>query len=56
MTPYTEIINDLLTLAVESAVSDIIIKANKLGYVRLSGKLKPVDMDPISSPVAQALI
>ena len=56
MTPHTEIINDLLKLAVESGVSDIVIKANKPGYVRLSGKLKPVDMDPISSPEAEAFI
>lgn len=56
MTPHTEILNDLLSLAVESGASDIIIKSNKPGYVRLSGKLKPVDMDPITSPEAQAFI
>ncbi|MEZ5413717.1 MAG: PilT/PilU family type 4a pilus ATPase [Opitutaceae bacterium] len=56
MTPHTEIINDLLKLAVDSGVSDVVIKANKPGYVRLSGKLKPVDMDPITSPEAQAFI
>jgi len=56
MTPHTEIINDLLKLAVDSGVSDIVIKANKPGYVRLSGKLKPVDMDPITSQEAQAFI
>ena len=56
MTPHTEIINDLLKLAVDSGASDIVIKANKPGYVRLSGKLKPVDMDPITSPEAQAFI
>ncbi len=56
MTPHTEIINDLLKLAVESGASDIVIKANKPGYVRLSGRLKPVDMDPITSPEAQAFI
>ena len=42
VTPHTEIINDLLRLAVDSGASDIIIKSNKLGYVRLSNKLKPV--------------
>ena len=56
MTPHTEIINDLLKLAVESGASDIVIKSNKPGYVRLSGRLKPVDMDPITSPEAQAFI
>src|SRR4051812_17592265 len=56
VTPHTEMINDLLKLAVESGVSDVIIKANKPGYVRLAGKLKPVDMDPITSPEAEAFV
>ncbi len=56
VTPHTEMINDLLRLAVESGVSDVIIKANKPGYVRLAGKLKPVDMDPITSPEADAFV
>ncbi len=56
VTPHTEIINDLLKLAVDSGVSDIIIKSNKPGYVRLGGKLKPVDMDPITCPEAQAWV
>jgi twitching motility protein PilT len=56
VTPHTEIINDLLKLAVDSGVSDVIIKSNKPGYVRLSGKLKPVDMDPITCPEAQAWV
>ena len=56
LTPHTEIINDLLKLAVDSGVSDIIIKANKPGYVRLAGKLKPVDMDPITCPEAEAFV
>jgi twitching motility protein PilT len=34
----------------------VIIKANKPGYVRLAGKLKPVDMDPITNPEAQAFV
>ena len=37
-------------------VSDIIIKSNKPGYVRLAGKLKPVEMDPITCPEAQAWV
>lgn len=56
LTPHTEIINDLLKLAVDSGVSDVIIKANKPGYVRLAGRLKPVEMDPITSPEAQAFV
>lgn len=55
-TPHTEIFNDLLKLAVDSGVSDVIIKSNKPGYVRLAGKLKPVDMDPITSPEADAFV
>lgn len=56
LTPHTEIINDLLRLAVESGASDVIIKSNKPGFVRLSGRLKPVDMDPITSPEAHAWV
>ena len=52
----TEMINDLLKLAVDSGASDVIIKSNKPGYVRLAGKLKPVDMDPITCPEAQAFV
>ena len=52
----TEIFNDLLKLAVESGASDIVIKSNKPGYVRMAGRLKPVDMDPISCPEAQAFV
>jgi twitching motility protein PilT len=56
MTPHTEIFCDLLKLAVESDVSDIVIKSNKPGYVRLAGRLKPVDMDPIEEEEAQAWV
>jgi twitching motility protein PilT len=56
VTPATEIINDLLKLAVDSGVSDVIIKSNKPGYVRLGGRLKPVEMDPITCPEAQAFV
>ena len=54
--PSTEILNDLLRLAVESGASDIVVKANKPGYVRLSGRLKPVDMDPITGVEAQSFV
>ena len=56
VTPHTEMFNDLLKLAVESGVSDVIIKSNKPGYVRIAGKLKPVDMDPITCPEAEAFV
>ena len=56
LTPHTEIFNDLLKLAVESGVSDVIIKSNKPGYVRLAGRLKAVDMDPITCPEAEAFV
>jgi twitching motility protein PilT len=52
----TEIFNDLLKLAVESGASDVVVKSNKPGYVRLSGRLKPVDMDPIAGTEAQAFV
>lgn len=56
MTIHTEIFNDLLRLAVESGASDVVIKSNKPGYVRLAGGLKPVDMDPISPEEAEAFV
>jgi twitching motility protein PilT len=56
VTPHTEVFNDLLKLAVETGASDIVIKSNKPGYVRISSRLKPVDMDPVSSPEAQAFV
>jgi twitching motility protein PilT len=56
MTPHTELFNDLLKLAVESGASDIVVKAGKPGYVRLSGRLKPVDMDPLSGRDVEAFI
>ncbi len=56
MSLHTEIFNDLLKLAVDSGASDVVVKSNRAGYVRLSGKLKPVDMDPISGAEAQAFV
>ena len=55
-TPHTELFNDLLKLAVDSGASDIVIKAGKPGYVRMSGRLKPVDMDPILDTEAEAFV
>jgi twitching motility protein PilT len=56
MTPHTEMMNDLLKLAVVSRASDIVIKSGKPGYVRISGRLQPVDMDPIQNAEAQAWV
>jgi len=53
---HNEIFHDLLKLAVESGASDIVIKTNKPGYLRLSGRLRPVEMDPILGEHAQAFI
>ena len=55
-TLHTEIIKDLLKLAVESGASDIVIKSEKPGYVRIGGRLRPVEMDPISCEHAQAWV
>ena len=56
ITPHTEIFNDLLKLAVDSDVSDIVIKTNKLGYVRFAGQLKPVDMDSLLGEDIRAFV
>ncbi len=55
-TLHTEIVNDLLKLAVESGASDIVIKAEKPGYLRIGGRLRSVEMDPISCEHAQAFV
>jgi twitching motility protein PilT len=56
ITIHTEIVNDLLKLAVESGASDIVIKSEKPGYLRLGGRLRSVEMDPISCEHAQAFV
>ena len=56
VTPHTEIINDLLRLAVDSGARDVMIKCNKPGYVRLSNKFKRVDGDPITCLEAEAWV
>ena len=55
-TLHTEIVNDLLKLAVESGASDIVIKSEKPGYLRMGGRLRSVEMDPISAEHAQAFV
>jgi twitching motility protein PilT len=54
--PHTEIINDLLRLAVGSGARDVMLKCSKPGYVRLSNKLKRVDGDPITCNEAEAWV
>lgn len=56
MTPATEIFNDLLKLAVDSGASDVVVKSNKPGYVRLSGRLQPVEMDPIKAEEVMSFV
>lgn len=53
---HTQIFNDLLKLGVENGASDCIIKTNKVGYLRISGRLKPVDMEPIPRHIIQAFV
>lgn len=43
-----ETIHGLLSLAVENGASDIHIKSNKPAFLRLSGHLESVEMDPLS--------
>ena len=43
-----QIINDLLRLAVENQASDIVCKTGKPALLRLAGRLKPVDMEPLT--------
>lgn len=51
-----EIINSLLKLAVENEASDIHIKSDKPGILRLNGILQEVDMEPISAAEARDFI
>lgn len=48
MSEETEIFNNLLELAVENGASDVHIKSNNPGYLRLHGRLEPVDMDNLA--------
>jgi twitching motility protein PilT len=41
--------NEVLKLAVENNASDIVVKSNKPAAFRLGGRLKTVDMDPLSA-------
>ncbi len=54
--PATAIVNGLLRLAVESGVSDVIIKSGKPGFVRLAGRLEGVEMAPITPAQAEEFV
>jgi twitching motility protein PilT len=43
-----ELFNNLLQLAIENGASDIHIKSDKPGFLRLHGHLEAVEMDPIT--------
>jgi len=51
-----ELFNEVLKLAVEAEASDIVIKSNKPAYFRISGRLKPVDMDPIDGETVRGFV
>ncbi|MDD2764192.1 MAG: PilT/PilU family type 4a pilus ATPase [Opitutaceae bacterium] len=51
-----ELFQEVLKLAVETNASDIVVKSHKPAFFRISGKLKPVDMDPISGEAVQGFI
>jgi twitching motility protein PilT len=51
-----ENLNALFKLAVESGASDVIIKSDKPGYLRIDGRLISVEMAPISFQKARAFI
>jgi len=51
-----QIIDDLLRLGVENGASDILIKSDKPGYLRLNGRLKPVEMEPLDMEVLASFV
>jgi twitching motility protein PilT len=51
-----ELFNEVLKLAVEADSSDVVIKSSKPAYFRISGRLKPVDMDPIESESVRGFV
>lgn len=46
----------LLHLAVENGASDIHIKSNKQAFLRLNGRLEPVEMDPLTPEALREFI
>ena len=55
-TLHTEIVNDLLKLAVESGASDIVIKSEKPGYLRMGGKLRAASTPSTSADWSASFI
>lgn len=51
-----QLINELLKLAVENKASDIHVKSGKPALLRISGQLKPVEMDAITEEEARAFV
>src|SRR5690554_1195467 len=51
-----QLVNELLKLAVENGASDIHIKSGNPALLRISGRLKPVEMDPITHEEAKAFV
>lgn len=56
MSETVETFNSLLQLAVENGASDIHIKTDKPAFLRLHGRLQPVDMDPLTGEMVQGFI
>ncbi len=52
----SEIFDELLYLAVENGASDIVVKSDKPGYLRLHGALEPVEMPPIDGETVLAFV
>ncbi|MEM8868465.1 MAG: PilT/PilU family type 4a pilus ATPase [Verrucomicrobiota bacterium] len=51
-----ETMHGLLALAVENGASDIHIKSNKPAFLRLSGHLEPVEMEPLGPEAVKEFI
>ena len=51
-----ELFNEVLKLAVEANSSDVVIKSSKPAFFRISGRLKPVDMDPIDGEMVRGFV
>ncbi len=52
----SEIFDELLYLAVDNGASDIVVKSDKPGYLRLHGSLEPVEMPPIDGESVLAFV
>lgn len=50
------VFDELLYLAVENGASDIVVKSDKPGYLRLHGGLEPIEMPPIDGDTVLAFV